>query len=245
MKYVIALLMLTATLVAWSPNTNPYAVEKTELTEDIAEKLGITIGDEVSYLQRTEKGLVCVKINEKRINLTNSKNVNELPDLQPVLVTSEYKKFKTGYVNNLIPPPKNTRSTRFYFMEDSFEQLVCFYLDHEGRHIEFWYLRENLEHLSYIEVSEENFPGAITSMKISPNPASTHFVLKLDTQNTSNVVIEIYDTSGNLVKQIHGEHLGIDTDISCDVNDLQVGMYSVVCLSEGKMIGNSKLIVMR
>lgn len=245
MKYVIALLMLTATLVAWSPNTNPYAVEKTKITEELAQKLGLIIGDEVSYLQMTKEGLVRVKIDKKRINLVNAKPEDMRPDIQPVLVTSKYKNFKTGYCNNVIPPHKNWRDARSYIIEDSFDQLVCFYLDYEGRHIEFWYLRDRMEMLSDLEVDENIKQYEIKSLKITPNPANSNFVLQIDTQNIYHVDIEIYDTNRNLVKQITDTQLSSNYSTTCDVSDLPVGMYSVICFYEGQIRGTDKLIVMR
>ncbi len=250
MKHLIILLIFAATLVAWSPNTNPYAVEKTEIDDDIAAKLGITIGDEVSYLESkiisgTER-LVQIKIGESRISLTNAKPADQKPALQPVFVTSESNQQKTGYFNSLSIKYDNIEEASQAQLNDELNKLVCYYLEIDDRHIEFWYKPEKLDFLKEKESTPEETSIPKHALVLSPNPANTQFELQLEFGKTQQMNIEIYDSNGNLVKQLLDNYLSVGTNrINCDVNDIQVGMYSVLCICDGQVIGNDRLVIMR
>ncbi len=244
MKHFLALLIFVLALVAWSPNTKPYSVEKTEINEALAAKLGITIDDEVSYLQMTKKGLVRVKIDKKRINLTNANPEDEHPGIQPLFVTSEYENFKTGYYHFHMGYHWYQQNPLSSYFPRAIENLECFYLDYEGRHIEFWYDSVHVVRLNDSEASY--FSGRSMALLMTPNPANTHFNLDMKASKDQKITIEFYDSNGNLVNQIIDVDLSLGKNsINCDVSSLQVGVYSIVCLNDERIIGKDKLIVMR
>jgi hypothetical protein len=243
MKHLIILLIFAATLVAWSPNTNTYAVEKTEITEELAIKLGINIGNEVSYLEKKwingKEEHVKVIIKEKRIYMTNYKeNAKSIP-LQPVFVTSEFENFKTAYYTFI---PENLSETDNPILKNP-RNYTCFFLNHNGSIIEFWYRN--------IDLKSSNFNSSIEveprpPISFSPNPASDMTQLSLICKSNATANLEFYDSNGNLVKQISViktiPHWNI---INCEVGDLQVGMYTVAVIVSGELYATDKLIVMR
>ncbi len=250
MKHLVFLMIFCASLIAWSPNTNSYSVKKTEIDDALAAKLGISLDDEVSYLESKiisgKERLVRIKINESRINVTNAKSDDKKPKAQPLFVTSESENQKTGYYNNYILKNDKVDDVADAELKDEFNNLVCYYLDYEGRYIEFWYLPETLSFLEDKNTSVETHTPEAYKMLLSPNPANANVELQLDADKSQQINIEIYDSNGNLVKQLLDNYISSgNNSINCDLSDIQVGMYSVICIADGRIVGNDKLIVMR
>ena len=76
-----------------------------------------------------------------------------------------------------------------------------------------------------------------------PNPVSDYATVALEINTKSNVIINIYDLTGKLVKTMHGGNLnaGIQ-ELNIDCSDLKTGTY-VIRVFAGEDSGSTKFIV--
>jgi hypothetical protein len=83
----------------------------------------------------------------------------------------------------------------------------------------------------------------IPSAKLFPNPASERFFVEFNSPDNHNVVIELYDLNGKLVRQIHETSVNKGVNVfSFNTHLLQSGVYNVRIKAGNKILHTEKLI---
>jgi hypothetical protein len=90
-----------------------------------------------------------------------------------------------------------------------------------------------------------NGAGSITSLRISPNPASNEVSINMTMANSANIDLLLYDASGHLISTIFSgkKEAGIFTQ-RFDVKTLSSGTYFVAARTTGALI-QAKLDVVK
>ena len=101
--------------------------------------------------------------------------------------------------------------------------------------------------ISFISVEEgigiEELENIVSGMGIYPNPATTYAQLQYTLEAGADVNISIYNTNGQLVKQLQSQHQPAGSvNTILPVSELQSGLYHVA-VTAGKQVVNQKLLV--
>ena len=88
------------------------------------------------------------------------------------------------------------------------------------------------------EISKEN------SLKVFPNPIINVFNVNLNLYETSNLVINIVDINGKLIKDLyHGKGLAGENNFSFNKANLNKGTYFLIIKDEKSILKNEKIII--
>ncbi|HMG16350.1 MAG TPA: PKD domain-containing protein [Saprospiraceae bacterium] len=80
--------------------------------------------------------------------------------------------------------------------------------------------------------------------EIFPNPPTTNFVtLNIHSDYTQQVQITLYDSNGNIQKQLNADLNIGDNSIIIDISNLKPGVYVLVVSVNGKSVNTQKLII--
>lgn len=85
-----------------------------------------------------------------------------------------------------------------------------------------------------------HYPESIEEIKVYPNPINTQSVIQLPDTCKEEIIVQVYDIQGRLVRSIESQG---DSEVVIGKEDLNPGIYTLSLRTETKFIGTHKILV--